>query len=109
MEGVKDDGTLSPSAGSLTREGMAAEEVVGVGACWGWAFRLQGWVARRIKREESMLDSEEDIDIVGLVFAMVDEEKEERRFEVVTEENTLPEQSPQGGCNSGKKKDRVIK
>lgn len=43
-EGWKDDGTLSlslsPSAGSLTRDGAVGKEVVGVGACWGRAFRL---------------------------------------------------------------------
>ena len=34
-EGVNDEGAVSPSAGLLTREGTAVEEVVGVGGCWG--------------------------------------------------------------------------
>lgn len=58
-EGVKDKG-VSPSVGSLTREGMAAEGSVEVGACWGRADRLQGCIARRMRREERRLEEEKD-------------------------------------------------
>lgn len=100
-EGVKDEGAVSPLAGLLTREGMALEEVVEVGDCWGWAFRLQGWVARRMRREERNLEEKEDIDVVGPVIAIAVRKVERRDFEVVTVTGKLPlpEQSPRGWCD----------
>ena len=47
------------------------EEVVEVGGCWGWACRLQGWVARKTRRGKRRLEEKEDIEILGLVFAIV--------------------------------------
>lgn len=65
-EGVKDKGAVSPSAGLLRREGMAVEEVVEVGDCWGWADRLQGWVARRMRREERR-EEEKEKEVIGIL------------------------------------------
>ena len=76
-EGVKTRGTLSPSAGLSTREGMAAEEVVVVGSCWDWACRLQGWVARRMSRGERRSARKENVGVLGLVLAIA--VKEERK------------------------------
>lgn len=50
-----------------------------------------------------MLDSSEGIDVVGLLFAMVAEREKRGGLEVVTEENTLPEQSPEEGCEGERK------
>ena len=53
MVGVKGTGVLSPSAGS--------EAVVdGVGELFDWAYRLQGWVARRIRRGERRLSEKKE-------------------------------------------------
>lgn len=56
-EGKKDEGVVSSSsAGSLTRVGVAVEEVLeGIGGSRAWAYRLQGWVERRMRREERRL------------------------------------------------------
>lgn len=78
--GVKNVGALSPLAGLLTREGMAVEEVVVVGDCWGWAYRVQGWVARRMKRGERRLEEKEKIEVMGLVLAIAVKEERKEGF-----------------------------
>lgn len=75
-EGVEDKGAVSPSAGLSTREGMAVEEVVVVGACWGWACMLQAWVARRMRMEERRLGVDMDVLDLGLAIAVEKEKKE---------------------------------
>lgn len=71
-EGVKDKG-----AGLSTRDGMAAEEVVVVGVCWGWACRLQGWVARRMM-EKRRLEEKRGMEVLSLVLAIGVKEERKR-------------------------------
>lgn len=68
--GVRDEGAVSPEAGSLIREGMAFWVVVVLGGCWGWADRREGWVARRMRREERRVEVKGDMEDRGLVFAI---------------------------------------
>ncbi len=49
---------------------MAVEGVVGVGDCWGWAWRLQGWVARKTRREERTLEEKECMEVIDLVLVI---------------------------------------
>ena len=70
-EGVKDAGTVSLSVGSLTGVDVVGEEVEEVtGRFSDWAYRLQGWVAKRMRREERSLGEKKVIDVVGVVFAI---------------------------------------
>lgn len=71
--GVRDEGAVSPEAGSLIREGTAVWLVVVVlgGGCWGWADRLAGWAARRMRREERRVEVKGEREVVGgLVLAI---------------------------------------
>lgn len=71
-------------------KGIGVEEV---GGCWGWADRLEGWVARRMRREERRLVEKGEMGVLGLVFAIVWKEitwKEGKLFEVLTEKTPLP-------------------
>lgn len=55
-DGLKGEGVVSSSAGSLTRVGVTVEEVLeGTGGSSAWAYRLQGWVARRMRKEDGRL------------------------------------------------------
>lgn len=58
-EGMKDEGMVSSSAGSLVRVGVAVEDLEGVseetGGSSGAAYRLQGRVARRMRMEDREL------------------------------------------------------
>ena len=75
-EGVKDAGTVSPSVGSLTAVDVV-EEVAGRFS--DWAYRLQGWVAKRMRREERSLGEKKDVDVVGLVFSIAVRRGEQER------------------------------
>ena len=72
-EGMKGKGVVSPSAGSLTRVGVpveGVEEVLeGNGGSSDWAYRLQGWVVRRMRKEDRRL-WEKEVNVLGLVLAM---------------------------------------
>lgn len=75
-EGVYAMGCVSAEVGLLTWEGLAAEVVVlVVGACWGWAYRLLGWVARRTRRDGRRLERSEGFLVVGLVLAIAVKER----------------------------------
>ena len=56
VDGIKGDGEAFPSTELLTGVGMVVEGVDEVleeiGWFSDWAYRLQGWVASRIKRSE---------------------------------------------------------
>ena len=65
---------------------------MGVGVCWGWAYRLQGWFVRRMKSEERRVEEKEDIGVV--IFVLVIAVKEGKRgIEVVTEKSPCRKKS----------------
>ena len=70
--GVRDEGAVSPEAGSLIREGTAVGVVLVLvlGGCWGWADRREGWVARRMRRGERRVEVKGEREDRGLVFAI---------------------------------------